>query len=175
MGKLTDFQNIKLIIGIIFQKDYPVDQLIKKIEQDLGKIDFISENISFNNTNYYENEMGPNLLKKFISFEKLWDVEKTSQVKLYTNKLEEEYSENNKRPINLDPGILTLPNIILFSTKNFFHRIPILNNIYAEVTLYWHNKKYQDLPWTYPDYKTEAYKSVLTTIRNTYKNQLNLS
>ncbi|MFC1770950.1 DUF4416 family protein [Candidatus Margulisiibacteriota bacterium] len=172
MGKIKKFSLVKFFIGIIYTREIFFLDVLQNLSDSFGIIDFISLPIKFDHTNYYEQEMGKGLTKRFISFYELRDVEKTPQSKIITNDIEEKYSQDSKRQINLDPGILSLPNIILFSTKNFTHRIPLNNNIYGEVTLLVHKKKFSDLPWTYPDFKSGAYKNVFYSIRDIYKNQL---
>jgi hypothetical protein len=172
MGKINNFQQVKLFIGLLYQNENLFHLALHKLTDSFGEIDFISLALDFSHTNYYENEMGKKLTRRFICFSKLWDVEKTAKCKLITNKIEDSFAENKKRTINLDPGILSLPNIILFTTKNFTHRIPLNNNIYGEVTLLVEKKKFKDLPWTYPDYKTTEYKNIFSSIREIYKYQL---
>ena len=85
-----------------------------------------------------------------------------------TDAIELEYAEEGKRKINLDPGILTEANIILATTKNRSHRIAIGKNLYGEVTLIYQNHKYNALPWTYADYKSEKVQDILLSFRKEY-------
>ena len=73
------------------------------------------------------------------------------------------------RKINLDPGYIDLAKVILFSTKDFYHRIYISENIFAETTLYYAKKDYKFLPWTFPDYKSENYLSFFRGLRKIYR------
>ena len=86
--------------------------------------------------------------------------------------LENCYKKNNKRQFNLDPGILTLHNIILYSTKNFSHRIACKQGIYAEVTCLLKKNKVTELPWTYPDFKQESNQHFFLTVRKSYHKEL---
>ena len=62
--------------------------------------------------------------------------------------------------------------VVLASTKNFYHRIYVGKGVYAEVTLYWKDKEFKKLEWTFPDYRTFLYHSTLTSIRDIYMKQL---
>lgn len=74
----------------------------------------------------------------------------------------------SSRQVNLDPGVMSLHNLMLLTTKNFAHRVPLKDGIYIEVTLLWQKSEFQDLPWTYPDFKSAEYKTILKKIRTMY-------
>jgi hypothetical protein len=65
-----------------------------------------------------------------------------------------------------------LGRFVLATTKDFAHRIPLHDGIYAEVTLLYRNKDYVPLPWTYPDYRSRAYRDELLRARARYRKQL---
>ena len=92
----------------------------------------------------------------------VWDI------KTMTDSIEMEYSEDGKRKINLDPGILTEANIVLATTKNRSHRIAIGRNLYAEVTLIYQDHGYKALPWTYADYRSDEVQRILLGFRKEY-------
>ena len=58
MGKINNFQQVKLFIGVLYQNENLFHLALNKLSDSLGEIDFISLPIDFNHTNYYENEMG---------------------------------------------------------------------------------------------------------------------
>ena len=125
-----------------------------------------SETLPFEFTAYYTPEMGPNLLRKFVAFKKLISPERLAAAKIFTNRLEKTYTQKGKRRINLDPGILTLAKVILASTKDFSHRIYLNSGVYAEVTLLFRKGRFEALPWTYPDYRTEPYLKFFRILRD---------
>jgi hypothetical protein len=75
---------------------------------------------------------------------------------LATNSWEAEYAglqlHAEPRPLNLDPGYLTLAKLVLASTKDHAHRIYLADGIFAEVTLAFRRGAWQPHDWTYPDY-----------------------
>jgi hypothetical protein len=166
MGQIKPFDKVKFFVGCIYAKEEVFIKACADLACKYGKIDYISQALKFDFTSYYEKEMGKFLFKKFISFEKLWDPQNIYQVKIQTNLIEEKYAKNQKRRINLDPGIITLGNVILLTTKNFAQRIPLQEGIYAEVHLIYMKRKYHDLSWTYPDYKRVEYKEVFREMRH---------
>lgn len=168
MGKLKKPEKVKLIIGIIAQESN-LHLADEKIKETLGEIDFESEILPFIHTDYYEEEFGGNLYRKFISFKRLIYPDELSKCKIITNEIEEILSSNNKRKINLDAGYLSLSKLVLASTKDYFHRIYIGQSIFAEITLFYKDKTFQPTPFTYPDYRTKDYIDIFNHIREIYK------
>jgi hypothetical protein len=62
-----------------------------------------------------------------------------------------------KRIINLDPGYMSDANVIIATSKNHYHRVPLKRGIYAHLEYVLKNKQISFLPWTYPDFQTESY------------------
>ncbi|MFA5879199.1 MAG: DUF4416 family protein [Candidatus Margulisiibacteriota bacterium] len=183
MGKPKAFDKLKLFIGILVNEKFvdpygPVALLLQILEQKFGKIDYKSAIMPFMNSDYYFAEMGQPLYKFFVSFKSLIDVQDFAAIKLFTNDIEDQFAEINSenqeiaRQVNLDPGVMSLHNVMLLTTKNFAHRIPLKDGVYIEVTLIWKNKGYQDCSWTYPDFKTVEYKEILKNIRSLYNSNI---
>jgi len=169
-------QKVKLIVGMISTKNGPFFKTERLLVKKFGPIDLKSNAIAFSYTKYYEKEIGKNLKRKFLSFKKLIDPSKLGSIKNFTIQIEKKLSrKNGSRRINLDPGYITLSNLILATTKDFSHRIYLGKGIFAEVTLLFQNSAYRSLEWTYPDYKTKKYQNFLVKVRKVYKNQLEQS
>lgn len=175
MGKVKNIPLVKLFCGMISNREELFEELAFNLSSYFGEVDFRSKIFLFDKTDYYQREMGEGLLRQFIGFQKLIDREKLAEIKEITNRLEENYSQSGLRMINLDPGYLTYSNVILSSTKDFYHRVYIGRGIFAEVTLYYAKKKYNFLPWTYPDYKTQEYLDTFLEIRKIYDEQIRKS
>ena len=89
-------------------------------------------------------------------------------IKHQSNKIEEKYSSNGKRLVNIDPGYIETPKLILATTKNYSHRIYLGEGIYGDVQLIWRGGCYQANPWTYPDYLEKSSLDFFTQARNIY-------
>lgn len=172
MGKIRPVKPVKLITGIIFNQIELLDKIKNVLEKRFGKIDLESELFPFDKTNYYEEEMGKNLKRKFLSFEELIKPDTIAEIKLYTNKLEKRFSIGDKRQINLDPGYITDSKLVLATTKNYYHRIYLKKGIYAEVTLYYKDKSFCYFDTTYPDYRTPEYIEFFNRVRGIYLRQI---
>lgn len=172
MGIITPFKREKLIIGILFTDEERLAWVRTELEKEYGEIDFSSSPLPFHYTNYYDQEMGENILKEFFTFHNLRDPGELAGIKVRTNRLEEEIMKEGTRRINLDPGFLNRNRLILASTKEAPHRIPLSHGIYAEITLRYIKGQFQELPWTYPDFRSKEYKAILQKIRIRYLEQL---
>ncbi|MCL5408800.1 MAG: DUF4416 family protein [Candidatus Omnitrophica bacterium] len=162
----------KIFCGIIYKEEEIYQKALHLLKEKFGETEIESEFIPFNFTDYYEEEMGKNLKRRYISFSSLQSLENPYKWKVLTGRIEKQLSLSGSRQINIDPGYLTLSKVVLFSTKNYYHRIYLGEGIFAEVTLRWHNKKYEIFPWTYPDYKTEFAKEFFTNMREIYSIQI---
>lgn len=159
---------VKLFIGMLSSQKDVFSKARARLEERFGPVDFSSELINFDFTDYYEKEIGKNLLRKFISFGKLIDPGKLADIKIFTNKIEKRLGRiDGSRRINLDPGYITDSSLILATTKNFQHRIYLKNGIFAEVTLRYCKGDFLPYEWTYRDYKTQAYRDFFIKIRKT--------
>ena len=120
--------------------------------------------------------MGRELRKQFFAFQRLVVPESLATAKLQTNQLEAELAGGSgytePRPLNLDPGLLTLGKFMLATTKDQAHRIYLRDGIYAEVTLRYEAGQFQPWPWTYADYRESDVRAALEDFRSYYKERL---
>jgi hypothetical protein len=133
---------VKLIIGFIYPDEAVFIKARQLLKKQFGSIDFESQTLDFNYTDYYAPEMGSHLKRKFISFSRLVPIQDLYQIKLYTNRLEAKFSQGRKRRINIDPGYLDLAKLVLATTKDYAHRIFLRKGIFAEVTLSFKNDSF---------------------------------
>ena len=150
MGKAEEFEKEKLVIGVLLSVPESLERLKEILVSHWGDFDLETEPILFDYTDYYDSEMGTPIYRCFYSFSRLIHPEDLTQVKLQTNAVEREFSDNKgQRKVNLDPGILSLSKFILATTKNNAHRIPMNRGIYGELTLQFKNRDFLPLEWTY--------------------------
>jgi hypothetical protein len=178
MGQITRPQKVNLIIGLLAREDAMLARSKQSLVRAFGKIDYQSPILDFNQTDYYAGEMGEGLKRQFIGFHTLMDAGRLWRSKVKSNRIEERLSRLRSgkktigRKVNIDPGYLDLAKVVLFSTKDYTHRIYLRSGIFAEVTLFYKDKSFRPWPWTYPDYKTQDYISIFNTIRDMYKEKL---
>lgn len=158
----------KLIVSIFSNRKSLFGRIAEKLSERFGPTDFISEWMPFDYTTYYEPEMGSGLMRRLISFRSLIEQEDLPDIKLLTNRIEKDHSEDENRIVNIDPGYLLLSRFVLATGKDFTHRVYIGKGIYADLTLLYKNGQFITLPWTYPDYADTIITSTLDIIRRKY-------
>ena len=174
MGSPRAFAPEKLVVAVLTCEPEGVAALLERLEQRFGPSDWASPQLPFTYTHYYDREMGGPITRCFLSFRELMDPQRLAEIKLATNRLEEELSRDGRRRVNLDPGLLSLSRFVLASTKPSAHRIALAGGIYAEITLIFERGGFRPLEWTYPDYRSAEYLEILNRIRALLKAQLRI-
>ncbi len=123
----------------------------------------------FTETGYYRATMGDPLQRCLMSFERPAALDALPELKRWTNDLEARFPGRPEfpvpRPVNIDPGYVTLGKLVLASTKDHAHRLYLGEGIYGEVTLWYRNGRWETWPWTYPDYASERFRSYFHLVR----------
>ena len=155
MGTIREATPAKLFIAVMHRPDFDPASLLEQLAGRYGTVESRCPPYSFGSS-YYEAEMGPGLVKSFVSFEPLLAQERLAEVKRETNRLEDGAADTRGRVFNLDPGIITHYSVILATTKGYAHRVYLGEGIYAEPTILFRRGALDALPWSYPDYQTPA-------------------
>jgi hypothetical protein len=163
----------KLICGFLYRHRDLYISALEKLESLFGGVEFESEIFEFSHTDYYEKEMGADLQRCFVSFEKPIDPGRLRDLKISCNDIERQYlNDAGGRTINIDPGLISLAHLALASTKDFAHRLYLGEGIYGEVSMLYEDKTFTALPWTYPDYRTPEVVKFLLRVRESLKEHI---
>ncbi|MFH0981698.1 MAG: DUF4416 family protein [Planctomycetota bacterium] len=167
----------KLFCGLLASDLDLMGEAVRRLRKPFGPIDLESEVWPFDQTDYYAVEMGDEIKRRFVFFEELISVERLAEIKRLTNELEARMCDDllrphDRRPVNLDPGYMTLSKFVLATTKDYSHRIYLDRGIYAEVTLHYEEGAWRPYPWTYPDYAADTYHAFFESAREKLKEQL---
>jgi hypothetical protein len=158
----------RLIVGMLSRNVALFDRAASILAECFGPPDMTSDVLPFDFTDYYAPRMGRDLLRRFYAFGGDYAPEQLAETKRRTNAIEDEFAAADRsvpRPVNLDPGYVTASKLVLATTKNHAHRIYLRDGIYAEVTLSFHDGAFHPMPWTYPDYRTPAYRAFFESVR----------
>jgi hypothetical protein len=174
MERVIEPKPVKLFSGLIFSQKAPLSLTQEKLVQAFGEIDFESKVYAFDFTTYYEQEFGKDLKRKFLTFSKLIPPESLPEIKLETNKIENELSHEStgRRTVNIDPGYISLEKLVLATTKNFSHRPYLSSGIFAELTYFYKSGSFNALEWTYPDFKKSEKIDLFNRLRKQYIGKL---
>ena len=163
---------VKLIVGFLSAERILLDEVLRILTETYGPVDWISSVAAFDYTEYYDKELGSNLLRRFAAFDRLISPESLSDIKLMTNAMEDRFSTDGKRRVNIDPGYISEAHLILATGKGYTHRPYLRDGIYADLTLVYKDKAFHAMEWTYPDYASVAMLEDLKKIREKYLIQL---
>jgi hypothetical protein len=174
MAEIKPFPPVKLVCGIIAAGDECFARAEERLIEAYGPIDERSPRLVFNQTSYYEGEMGADLRRGFLSFAELIDPARLAAIKIETNTMEAALRaefQTKRRIVNLDPGCLTAAALIMGTAKDFSHRVPLADGIYAHLEFIFTKTGIRLLDWTYPDFRGDGYREFFLRVRRTYLNQ----
>ncbi len=160
-------------VTLIYRPNADVESCIEKLTEFLGAYTYRTESSPFDYTNYYTEEMGTGLKRIILSFKRLIHRDFIADIKVYTTSLEQEYSQDQKRTINIDPGYIAEEHLILATGKGYYHRPYLGKGVYADLTLVYQQNVFRELEWTYPDYNTPKIKKLFLDLRAKYVEELN--
>jgi hypothetical protein len=164
------------VVAAFSRYDAALDWALSACESHFGPAVLRSPRFDFVETNYYEPQMGPGIRKCFWAFERLMDPGALSELKWLSNQWEADYARLHRhaevRPLNIDPGYLTLAKLVLASTKDHTHRIYLSGGIFAEITLFYRRGRWEHHEWTFPDYRRADYQQFFTECRDYYHGRL---
>ncbi len=166
MGIPKSPEKALLFIGTLFSNEDFYFEALNLLRDSFGEIIMESPVFKWDFSDYYTEELGGPIYRRFVFFRNLIQQDMLASIKLVTNDIEMNISSNGKRNINLDPGYLTLSKIVLASTKDYSHRIYLRDGIYAEVTLIFRKGEFVPHLNTYNDYKDERYIKLFLSARN---------
>jgi hypothetical protein len=172
MGIANAPQPVKLFTAVMYDVTVDPQEITNLLTERFGDADCSHGPVYFDFTEYYEDEMGEDLRKLYLTFETLIEREALAGIKVATNEIEKRYTVNGKRTVNLDPGYLAPDKLVLASTKDFYHRVYLSKGIFAEVTLHYRKGCYRHFSWTYPDYKEPLFLQFLEKARAGYMGEV---
>lgn len=164
------------LVAIFSRYDAAIDWARGKVVEQWGTQSLESPRFDHSETTYYDAEMGSNLKKQFFISDRFYDPATLSKSKLESNAWEGELADSanypEARPVNIDPGYLTLTKLVLASAKDRAHRIYLSDGIYAEECLYYLDHRWRSRPWTYPDYQREDFHAFFASARDYLKKMM---
>lgn len=177
MGEIRESApRVTLVIAAFSRYEELLDLLPSRLEAEFGAVALVGPRLEFIETDYYTPQMGAQLMKQLFAFEGLRGADELPAVKRRTNELEASIPTAGydvARPLNLDPGYVDSGKFVLASTKDHAHRIYVGAGIFAEVTLFLRQKRWEAWPWTYPDYRRNDVQQFLLEVRELHRRQLN--
>lgn len=153
MSELKPATDALLFLSVLFNhKKCNLNKIIKVLG-DAYADPITFEHDYFPMQEYYSKEMGNELSRVFLFYPRPISRDGLVEIKKHCDALERRFSDAKERVFNLDPGLITLDQVVLSSGKPYSHRIYLSDGVYAELTYQYKGKSYHHLEWTYPDYQ----------------------
>ena len=173
MGQIHESQTVMPVCAVTTRYEEAFEWAKRKFAAQGFATALQSEVFEFNLTDYYQSEMGTGLKKMILGFQPARDPSEAPNWKLQSNDWEVDFCQAHdypeSRPVNLDPGYLTLAKFVLLTTKDRDHRLYLRDGIYAEVTMSFSRGSWQPQRWTYPDYQLPEATRFLLEAREAIK------
>lgn len=158
-----------LVFGLLLSRGVCLADVLGDLGATLAEPLALSPEFPFTQSGYYEREMGAELRRVYGAIEGLWEPGRLPELKRSANALEDRWREGAGRRVNLDPGLLSLTQVVLASGKPAGHRLYLGHGIYGEIEYVFGAEGFRPLPWTYPDYRAPAALEFFGGLRNDYK------
>ncbi|MBN2072178.1 MAG: DUF4416 family protein [Candidatus Krumholzibacteriota bacterium] len=171
-GKPEDGAPVKYFAAVLLGSGTGADQLgriLDALEGDFGPVDYRGKAFPFDMTDYYEEEMGPDISRIIVSFAPLAGATDLVRLKHSSRVLEESFSTGGKRTVNIDPGYIDYYKAVLASFKDGPQKIYLGEGVYADPVLMFQDGKWITLPWTFPDFRKGLYMDDMSAIREIYR------
>jgi len=164
-------ERVKLIVALLWADGAARDAALVRLCGAWGPTDHQGADRRFDVTDYYEAEMGAELWRRILSFERLVRPDELAAAKLLCNDVEASLAAAERRLVNLDVGFLDHGKIVLASAKAAAQKIYLSDGIYADMIGRYRERRYQPFDWTFPDFRDGRYDDDLAVIRARYLEQ----
>jgi hypothetical protein len=164
---------IKLFVAILTRPEVVHSETAGILAEVFGSLDYSGPRRLFDCTDYYEQEMGPGLLRSIISFTGPHYADILPEAKRACIEIERGCAIDNgsgelKRVVNLDIGYLDHHKVVLASAKGAGHKIYLADGIYADLSLRYSRRGFEPLPWSFPDLADGRYNDDFREIRRIF-------
>lgn len=157
-----------MLIAVMYSKKEVYSKAVSLLKEKFGEIIIESKPYDFNFTDYYEKEMGKNLVKRFIVFKKKVNKKELAEIRKITGEIEDKFRVNGKRQINLDPGYISSKEVVLASVKKKDFKEELGDGVFAHKIYSFENNKIKTFFHTFPDYKVKENIKFFLNIRNKF-------
>lgn len=169
-GRPRDPAPVKYLAAILHPRGFDLESaLLTALEERYGRVDYRGDPHPFAATDYYEDEMGPDLHRTIVSFEPLGAPDGLAPAKLASAGIEERFAEGGNRRVNVDLGYMDFFKVVLASFKEGPQKVYLGEGVYADPVLIFREGEWRPLEWSFPDFKVGAYRHDFQSIRALYR------
>lgn len=171
--KASQYSEQVQLLAFVLQKGDSWDPaIISALEKKWGAIRHKGKLFAFDKTNYYEGEMGRDLYRGVISFERTISAETIASEKKASNALEQELAGNpstSMRNVNIDIGYMDLDKVVLPSYKRGPYKLYAGDGVWLDMLLTYAKGAFHPTQWAFEDFCRNPYQHDLLLIREKFK------
>jgi len=158
---------------VLYSSEGTLAEALRMLGERWGVPDHVGGARPFDLTGYYEREMGPGLLRRAVSFERLAPSECLIERKVDAMEVEDALREaGGGRRANIDPGYVDLQKIVLASSKEGPWKVHLGRGVHADMVARVVKGRLEPSPAAFADFRSGVYEEELLAIRRIYKAQL---
>jgi hypothetical protein len=148
-------------------------ELLTVLEKTWGPLRHKGDWHPFDQTNYYQAEMGANLHRAVASFDCLIDPSRIAAEKLRSIAVEGIWTgEAGGRKFNFDIGYMDPDKVVLPSCKQGPWKVYWGEGIWLDIVMHYAKGHFDGSPWSFEDFVRNPYQRDLLLIREKYKKSL---
>ena len=169
--KPSQFSEQVQLIAFVLQKGEDWNpSVIEALEKTWGPIRHRGKLFAFDKTGYYEPEMGTDLYRGVVSFEKTIPAETIALEKERSNALELFLAESlTARNVNIDIGYMDLDKVVLPSYKRGPYKLYAGRGVWLDMLLNYSKGSFHPTKWAFEDFVRNPYQHDLQLIREKFK------
>jgi hypothetical protein len=169
MAEPIPVEHVKLIALILWADAQAREQAFVELADRWSRIDHVGADHLFDQSSYYEKEMGAPLWRRVVSFDVRIDPSRLVELRHDASRTEQQLASPTGRRVNIDVGYLDPHKIVLASLKPAGQKIYLGQGVYADLIARYAHKRYQPFEWTFPDLRDGRYDADWQTIREICK------
>ena len=165
-------ENVQLIAFVLQQGAEWRPEVLEALERTWGKIRHKGKLFAFDRTPYYAPEMGEDLYRGVVSFEKEIPPETIALEKERSNALEltmASAAHPDARRVNIDIGYMDLDKVVLPSYKRGPFKLYAGRGVWLDMLLTYAKGQFHHTAWAFEDFKRNPYQHDLQLIREKFK------
>ena len=153
MSEQVDTAEVMPLISIISSDDELRNEAEISLESYFGKAGLVSELFEFDLSDYYQDEMGAELTRRWYSYEVLKDASLLVEWKHVCVEIENSLLDTaGNRRVNIDPGYLDHGKLVLASCKAAPDKIYMGNGVFAHICLQYKKGEFHGPEHSFADF-----------------------
>jgi len=170
MSEQVDTTEVMPLISIISSDDELRNKAGISLEAYFGRAGLVSELFKFDLSDYYEDEMGTELTRRWYSYEVLQDASLLVEWKHFCVEIENSLLDTaGNRRVNIDPGYLDYGKLVLASFKSAPDKIYMGRGVWAHTCLRYGHGLFTAPDHSFPDFIDGRFNTFMIEARGNYR------